>query len=337
MSKGHKRHEEHEEHEEHVNHEAWVIPYADMLTLLMCLFLVLFAIGRTDASKAKLAAQSIKNQLEGTGPVVALGGEGNKPIIGGNGVLDNSGAAVPTTAQGGLDPFVVAPRPTPVATTLPSGEGGESTTTTSPGDRALAEEQAATEQAQVAVESLQAVEDFLRSSADANGIGNQLAFSMEARGLVLTIVTDQVLFEAGQATLQPDGVAILDLISTALGEIPNHVSIEGHTDSRPISTSRFPSNWELSTARATSVLRYLIDVHQLDPARLSAAGYADTRPIDDNSTVVGAERNRRVEVVVLADVSLQPALDAAAEAAAAQTPVPPTEQATEGAATTTPG
>jgi len=78
-------------------------------------------------------------------------------------------------------------------------------------------------------------------------------------------------------------------------------------------------------------------VHHLDPARLSAAGYADTRPIDDNSTAAGAERNRRVEVVVLADVSLQPALDAAAEAAAAQTPVPPTEQATEGAATTTPG
>jgi len=127
-------------------------------------------------------------------------------------------------------------------------------------------------------------------------------------------VTDQVLFEAGQATLQPDGTAILNLVATALGQIPNRISIEGHTDSRPISTSRFPSNWELSTARATSVLRYLIDVHHLDPARLSAAGFADTRPIDDNSTVAGAERNRRVEVVVLADVSLQPALDAAAVA-----------------------
>jgi len=314
MSKGHKRHEEHEEHEEHVNHEAWVIPYADMLTLLMCLFLVLFAIGRTDASKAKLAAQSIKSQLDGTGKVVALGGEGDKPIIGGNGVLDNAGAAIPTSSIAGLDPFIVSPRPELEPTTVPPEDAAETTTTTSPGDRALAAEQAATAQAQVAVASLQAVEEFLRASADANGIGNQLAFSMEARGLVLTLVTDQVLFEAGQATLQPDGTAILNLVATALGQIPNRISIEGHTDSRPISTSRFPSNWELSTARATSVLRYLIDVHHLDPARLSAAGFADTRPIDDNSTVAGAERNRRVEVVVLADVSLQPALDAAAVA-----------------------
>jgi len=314
MSKG-KRHEEHEEHEEHVNHEAWVIPYADMLTLLMCLFLVLFAIGRTDESKAKLAAQSIKSQLDGTGPVVALGGEGDKPIIGGNGVLDNTGAAVPTTAMGGLDPFIVSPRtPPPTDETGDTTAGDETTTTTSPGDRALADEAAETAESQFAVQSLEAVEQFLQAAAAANGIGDQLGFSLEARGLVLTIVTDQVLFEAGQAALQSSGVTILDLVSTALAEIPNRISIEGHTDSRPISTSRFPSNWELSTARATSVLRYLIDVHHLDGARLSAAGYADTRPIDDNATAAGAVRNRRVEIVVLADVSLQPALDAAAAA-----------------------
>jgi chemotaxis protein MotB len=304
VSKG-RRHEEHEEHEEHVNHEAWVIPYADMLTLLMCLFLVLFAIGRTDASKAKLAALSFKSQLDGTGHEILNGGVGVAPLSGGNGVLDNSGAAVPTTDMAGISPVKIAPS-TSVADDVP--------TTTSPADRALEAEGVALAAAQSAAQSLAEIQQFLQAAADANGIGDQLGFSLEARGLVLTIVTDQVLFTAGQASLQPDGVAILDLVAAALAAIPNDISIEGHTDSRPISTARFPSNWELSTARATSVLRYLIDVHHLDPLRLSAGGYADTRPIGDNSTEAGAARNRRVEIVVLSNVSLQPVLDQAAAA-----------------------
>jgi len=300
-----RRHEEHEEHEEHVNHEAWVIPYADMLTLLMCLFLVLFAIGRTDASKAKLLALSFKSQLDGTGVDVLPGGVGVAPLAGGNGVLDNSGAAVPTTEMAGIAPVIVAPTTssTLVVNDLP--------TTTTPADRALAAEGAALAAAQSAAESLAEVQAFLQGAADASGIGQQLGFSLEDRGLVVTIVTDQVLFAAGQAALQPEGVAILDLVSAALAAIPNRISIEGHSDSRPISTTRFPSNWELSTARATSVLRYLIDVHHFDPQRLSAGGYADTRPIGDNATESGAARNRRVEIVVLSDVSLQPVLDGA--------------------------
>lgn len=307
MSKG-RRHEEHEEHEEHVNHEAWVIPYADMLTLLMCLFLVLFAIGRTDASKAKLAALSFKSQLDGTGHAILSGGVGVAPLSGGNGVLDNSGAAVPTTEMAGISPVIIAPTST-------SSVVSDVPTTTSPADRALEAEGVALAAAQSSAESLADIQEFLQAAADANGIGDQLGFSLEARGLVVTIVTDQVLFAAGQASLQPEGVAILDLVSTALAAIPNDISIEGHTDSRPISTSRFPSNWELSTARATSVLRYLIDVHHFDALRLSAGGYADTRPIGDNSTEIGAARNRRVEIVVLSNVSLQPVLDLAASAA----------------------
>ncbi len=305
MAKGHgaQRHEEHEEHEEHVNHEAWVIPYADMLTLLMALFLVLFAIGRTDAAKAKLAAESFKSQLNGTAQVVSLGGVGNRPIVGGNGVLDNAGAAVPTTGlTSAIIPVQVGPAGLPPVTNV----GG--TTTTTPADRALAEQQLAVEQAQESADSLAAVQAFLQARADANGIGNEVDFDLQPRGLVLRIVTDQVLFDQGRADLQTSGVEILDLVADALSTIPNDIAIEGHTDSKPISTLRFPSNWELSTARATSVLRYLIDAHHMDPARLSAAGYSDTRPIDDNATVAGAAHNRRVEIVVLSSVSLAPIL-----------------------------
>ena len=298
----HHRHEEHEEHEEHVNHEAWVIPYADMLTLLMALFLVLFAIGRTDAAKSKLAADSFKRQLDGN-QIVAIGGAGiPSPIVGGAGVLDNGGIEAPTTSAGlsGLAPVVLAPNNLP--------HSPDSPTTTTPADRALANEHTALIEAQASADSLIAVEQLLQQQAQAGGIAGQLGFSLEARGLVVTIVTDQVLFEPGRAALQPGGVSILDLVAQALATIPNNISIEGHTDSKPISNARFASNWELSTARATSVLRYLVDQHHMEPARLSAAGFSDTRPIGDNSTPEGAARNRRVEIVILSMVSLAPVL-----------------------------
>ena len=286
-SRGHVRHEEHEEHEEHINHEAWVIPYADLLTLLMALFLVLFAVGRTDLEKFKKMAQSFKQEFgnSATSQVVSLGGSGDNPTgDGGSGIL----AADLTPQQ-------------PAAIT---------TTTTSPADQALEEKNAAIQAAQTEANSLQGVEDSVRSVADAFGVGGQLNFTIDARGLVVTIVTDQVLFQPGDADLQAEGLTVLDVVAQALANVPNDVSVEGHTDDRPISNSRYASNWELSNARATSVLRYLIEHDQIPASRLSAVGYADQRPIADNSTIEGAAKNRRVEIVVKAAVSLDPVLGA---------------------------
>lgn len=281
-TRGKNRHQEphHEEHEEHVNHEAWVIPYADMLTLLMALFLVLFAIGRTDTEKLRELAESFRKEFGNTsGQIVTLGDPAGSPIAGGSGVLDNSGAAAPTP------------------------------TTMSPADEALEAQEQATLAARVERNSLEAVEEALATEAANLGIGEDLAFELEARGLVITVVSDQVLFASGRADLQPEGLDLLQLVAVALSKIDNEVAIEGHTDSRPISNDRYRSNWELSTARATSVLQFLLETNLLDPTRLSASGYADTRPIDTNDTEAGAARNRRVEIVVLADVPLGPVLD----------------------------
>ena len=89
------------------------------------------------------------------------------------------------------------------------------------------------------------------------------------------------------------------MVADALMDVPNHVMIEGHTDSRPISTARYPSNWELSTARATSVLRYLVETRGFPGERASAAGYADTHPVEAGTSASALARNRRVEIVVL--------------------------------------
>ena len=92
------------------------------------------------------------------------------------------------------------------------------------------------------------------------------------------------------------------MVADALTDLPNAVVVEGHTDSRPISTSRYPSNWELSTARATSVLRYLVEARGLAGERVAAAGYADTHPVSEGDDAGSLARNRRVEIVVLAIV-----------------------------------
>jgi chemotaxis protein MotB len=118
------------------------------------------------------------------------------------------------------------------------------------------------------------------------------------RGLVIHIV-ESALFREGSATLEPQALDILDRIADRLVGIPNHVRVEGHTDDRPIRTDRFPSNWELSTARATEVVRYFIDFHNVDPERISALGYGEFRPIRLNSSAENRAKNRRVDVVIL--------------------------------------
>jgi chemotaxis protein MotB len=274
-SRGHHRHEEHEEHEEHVNHEAWVIPYADMLTLLMALFLVLFAVGRTDIAKFKKLAESFRQEFGNGGSAeivsVGTGSTGETPIDGGNGVLDSPG---------------VQPTQTQIETAVQNAEKTA---------------------AEAAVGELNTVRDQIQSLADGQGVGDKIAFRFEGRGLILTILDDTVLFEPGQATLQPTGLGILDLVTASLLPTAHDVSIEGHTDARPISTARYPSNWELSTARATSVLRYML-LQGFDPARISAAGYADTRPVADNATPEGQAANRRVEIVIVSDIPLDEAV-----------------------------
>ena len=202
-------------------------------------------------------------------------------LDGGTGVLDLGAAAVPEAAQ---------------------AEAAAA-------QAALDEKEAAEAEANATVDDLAGVQAEVLEHAEALGLGDSLGFRTEARGLVVTIVTDQVVFAPGQADLQIGGLQILDIIAEALSDTPYDLSIEGHTDSRPISTGRYPSNWELSTARATSVLRYLIDWHGFDPHRLSAAGYADTHPLVAGDTPEAQTKNRRVEVVVLSEVDLSNAHD----------------------------
>ena len=118
------------------------------------------------------------------------------------------------------------------------------------------------------------------------------------RGLVIHI-TESALFDPGEAKLSPAALDLLDLVAGEIMTVPNHVRVEGHTDTSPIQTARFPSNWELSSARATEVVRYLVNAHGYPPNKISALGYGEFRPIRPNNTPENRAKNRRVDVVVL--------------------------------------
>jgi chemotaxis protein MotB len=279
MAARRKRHEEEHEAEEA---ERWLLTYADMITLLMALFIVLFSIGQTDLAKFEQLREGLTESF-GT-PAPALGG-------------DTSGS------QGVLDGGIAAP--------------GEDLTA----DQVQALLQSASlAQANIREEQrqLQETQEQIQGTLEGAGLGDQVTYRLEARGLVLNVVTDQVLFDLGRADLKPEGRLVLDGVANALKQIPNEISIEGHTDDRPLNGGfPYPTNWELSTGRATSVLRYFIDAHGIAQGRLHASGYADQQPLVPNDNGFNQAKNRRVEIVVLS--TAQEALERLQQDAAAGT------------------
>jgi chemotaxis protein MotB len=137
----------------------------------------------------------------------------------------------------------------------------------------------------------------LQKSMNAAGLGTGINITEEAQGIRVTIESP-VLFDSGKADLRAEALSFLDEIAKILAENPHDVVVEGHTDNLPIRTEQFPSNWELSTARAISVARYLLEKGSLDANRFAVSGYAEYHPLDSNETEEGRQKNRRVEILL---------------------------------------
>jgi len=251
-----RRHRGHEEG--HENHERWIVTYADMITLLMAFFVMMYGMSILDLKKFAEFKAGTARQL-GKAPVLP-GGTGI--LLGGKGVAE---AASPPIGNG--------PR------------SGSSDATEVTGE--------------VTREQLGDLVREVKRRLAASGLAETTDVEIEPRGLVV-YVRDRVLFRSGEAFLEPEGQRVLDQLSLVLGHIDNQIVVEGHTDDVPIrGGGRFPTNWELSTARATQVLRWLVEVRGLPAARFSAAGYADTHPRVPNDTPAHRALNRRVEIVIL--------------------------------------
>jgi chemotaxis protein MotB len=138
----------------------------------------------------------------------------------------------------------------------------------------------------------------LQKGLDSDLKGGKLQLRLDARGLIISM-REKAFFASGDDAIAPDSLPMLAKISAVVQSLPNPVRLEGHTDSRPIHTSRFHSNWELSAARSIAMLELLRDRFQIPQARMAVAGYAENSPADTNDTEEGRAHNRRVDLVLL--------------------------------------
>lgn len=259
-------------HEEESN-ERWLLTYADMITLLMALFMVLFSISSVNISKYVTLQKALRAAFSGS---VLPGGKS----IAHPGATPNSSKA-PTAAD--LESIV------PVT-------GSSSTEVSSV--------QSAKAAAASAVAAAHEDSEFVRLKAEidayakAHGFSHHVQAIIEPRGLVIRVLTDDLLFSSGSAALDPGADGLLSEIAQLLNLDETHpIDVEGNTDDVPIHSGQYPSNWELSAARASTVVRYLIE-KGVSPTRLTAVGYAEQRPIASDATAAGRALNRRVEIVL---------------------------------------
>ena len=146
--------------------------------------------------------------------------------------------------------------------------------------------------------SQKSVDDLMKELNEKIGENSSIKLVKDSRGLIVRM-NDSILFDEGSAIIKKNASKTLDEVVEVLAQIDNKVLVEGHTDSTPIHTKDYPSNWELSTARATNIIGYILRTGKIPPKRLSAAGYGEYMPIADNTSTGGRLLNRRVDIIIL--------------------------------------
>ena len=251
-------------HGEHENHERWLVSYADFITLLFAFFVVMFASSQTDKAKAKQVSDSVKEAIEDGGIKATV-----KEVLGGT--VDEKGKG---NAQ-----F--------------RGPGGVNKMKNPPKE----EEEEPKPRPGQAAELLPSLKYLNKELEDAINEG-KVEVHLEPRGLVISL-RQAAFFPSGEDTIAPETFSTVQKIAGVIGNLPNLVRLEGHTDAIPIHTARFDSNWDLSAKRAIAMMKMLTGDFSLPKGRFSIAGYAETAPVDTNDTAEGRAHNRRVDIVIL--------------------------------------
>jgi chemotaxis protein MotB len=276
-------------HDEHANHEAWAIPYGDLVTLLLAFFVVMYAISSVNAGKYRVLSDSLFAAFRGTPRTLQPIQVGEKQV--GTGADMNATVIQQAMLDGRAQSRLA---PVPVAVGM-SKSGGNSQL--SAGQLPAQAAAAAAALSHVADEVARAMDQLVRKDM-VTIRRNDFWIEVEMR-------TD-ILFPSGSARLADGAVDIIERLGDVLSPFPNPIRVEGHTDNKPIKTAVFYSNWELSAARAGSVVRVLAN-HGVAPDRLAVIGYGEQRPIQTNDTSEGRNANRRVVVVILStEVMRQP-------------------------------
>ena len=232
-------------HEEEAS-EAWLLPYSDLMTLLLALFICLFAISQTDETKLTQMAQAFSSAFNMGGP----------SFFQGAGPAMNSSRDLTSADDGGMEAY-------------------------------LAENS-----------QMEAVKRQMDAYIEQNNLQDEISTQMTEDGLMIRI-EEKALFPSGSAELTAGVQKIGPVIAALVAPIPQRILVTGHTDNVPIHSAGYPSNWELSPARAINFMKYIIAQDgRMNPARFSAMGRSEYKPIADNSTPEGRAQNRRVEVLI---------------------------------------
>lgn len=248
-----------EHHEEHPD-ESWLLPYSDLMTLLLALFIVLYSVSAVNTAKLEELSQAFRTAFSD-----------------GLSIFDQSTIVRTGDVQSHTDM---------TRTLSPSGK-----------KKPTGDSQAALQQQEQ--QNLEALRQQLNEYIKQNGLSSQLETQLNQSQLLITI-RDNALFAPASASVKSEA----RLLAVAIGEMlapynDYEVLVTGHTDTTPINTVEFPSNWELSTKRAVNFMKILLENEQFDPKRFGAIGYGEYRPVDTNETVEGKAKNRRVEVSIL--------------------------------------
>lgn len=250
-------------HEGHVNHERWLVSWADFMTLLFALFTALYAISTADPKKAGAMAESTRAAFKVdviTQPKPSRGGGNNNKA--GETAPRNPADDAPMSDQG-KKPQMLDPSATREAKMLQS-----------------------------TLARLQSLVPTLPLHANIT--------VKQTKTSVIISLKDKAFFDRGSAQLLPSALPVLDKLATLLLESGMNLRVEGHTDDRPTHSRHFVSNWDLSAARAVSVVQYFADEYAYPPETMAVAGYASGRPVESNNTEEGRQNNRRVDIVLLA-------------------------------------
>ena len=253
-----------QKHEEHENLERWLVSYADFITLLFAFFVVMYSVSQVNEGKYRVLSDSLVNAFKTT-PTAAT------PISPALRIDASIKGASNVSSIPVLKQTIFVRKPDPV--------------------QEAHQKQQKEKMKGVAEDLIKAMESLVKEG--------QVRVTQSAHGIAIEI-NASVLFASGQATLEPGSIKALRAVGGVLAKVPNDIQVEGFTDNTPINTVAFPSNWELSTARASSVVRLLAE-SGASTERLVAVGYGEFRPVDSNSTPEGRARNRRVTIMILSE------------------------------------
>lgn len=284
--------------ESHENHERWLVSYADFITLLFAFFVVMYSVSSVNEGKFRVLADSMMAAFRSANPnsakPIQLGGMVGAPAPQAVGQPNLSPGVAPDLRPLPASIIQRAPR---VMLTLSKGSNpaNKNSAPILTADKAGSTGGQANTDPNLA-KVVAKLEQYL-----SNLIKTDLVNVRSSEFWVEVEIKNSILFDSGSATLSQEALEPMALIADILREVPNRIQVEGFTDNRPINTPIYPSNWELSAARAASVVHVLMD-NGVRPERMSAMGYGEYQPIADNRTEQGRLQNRRVVLVIMGNI-----------------------------------